>query len=64
MEDSDGTEDGTEEKGVIRGRGLFSGRRETLEPLVQDDSNYMYYWTCIEDSGFPNRVNHAVATHR
>ncbi len=37
-----------------------------VEPLVQDDSNYsrLMYWTCIQDSGFPNRVNHAVATHR
>lgn len=37
------------------------------EPLVQDDdSNYQrkMYWTCIQDSGFPNRVNHAVASHR
>lgn len=34
------------------------------EPLVQDDSNYMrkMYWTCIQDSGFPHRVNHAVAS--
>jgi len=36
------------------------------EPLVQSDSDYsrLMYWTCIQDSGFPNRVNHAVATHR
>ena len=68
-------EEETIEQGVIqrlRARGnqswrdLFSGRRETPEPLVQDDSNFkrLMYWTCIEYSGFPNRVNHAVATHR
>lgn len=36
------------------------------EPLVQDDSNYIrkMYWSCIQDSGFPHRVNHAVASHR
>lgn len=35
------------------------------EPLVQDDeTNYLrkMYWTCVLDSGFPNRVNHAVAS--
>lgn len=33
------------------------------EPIVQDDSHYLrkMYWTCIQDSGFPHRVNHAVA---
>ena len=37
------------------------------EPLVQDDeTNFLrkMYWTCIQDSGFPNRVNHAVASTR
>ena len=36
------------------------------KPLVQSDEDYsrLMYWTCIQDSGFPNRVNHAVATHR
>ncbi len=37
------------------------------EPLVQDDeTNYLrkMYWTCIQESGFPNRVNHAVASLR
>lgn len=36
------------------------------EPLVQDNSNYLrkMYWSCVPDSGFPNRVNHAVAAHQ
>ena len=36
------------------------------EPIVQDDSNFVrkMYWSCIQDSGFPHRVNHAVAAHR
>lgn len=36
------------------------------EPLVQDDSNFVrkMYWSCIQDSGFPHRVNHAVAAER
>ena len=36
------------------------------EPIVQDDSNYLrkMYWSCIQESGFPHRVNHAVAAHK
>lgn len=36
------------------------------EPIVQDDSNFVrkMYWSCIQDSGFPHRVNHAVAAQR
>ena len=59
-----------EETGILRRifdtphwKSLLSWRRETQEPLVQDDTRLMY-WTCIQDSGFPSRVNHAVATHR
>lgn len=61
---------------VSRQRGAASARirrlfgldmdRMPTRALVQDDSNYArkLYWTCVEDSGFPNRVNHAVAAHR
>ena len=54
---------------VARMQRLFGLDLEEMptEPLVQDDdSNYQrrMYWTCIQDSGFPNRVNHAVAAHR
>lgn len=39
---------------------------EPQEPIVQDDSNFLrkMYWTCIQDGGFPHRVNHAVAVHK
>ena len=51
---------------VARMQRLFGLDTDELpdEPLVQDDSNYQrkMYWTCIQDSGFPHRVNHAVAS--
>ncbi len=61
---------------TLRQRGASSARIRRLfglgpsesppEPLVQDNSNYCrkMYWSYIPDSGFPNRVNHAVAAHR
>ena len=41
-------------------------RAGTPPPLVPDDSNYVrkLFWTKFNESGFPNRVNHAVASHR
>ena len=35
------------------------------EGEIDTDSQYerRFFWTCCRDSGFPNRVNHAVAAH-
>ena len=61
---------------ILRQRGAASARIRRLfgidtdeipdKPLIQDDSNFIrkMYWSHITDSGFPNRVNHAVAAHR
>ena len=49
-----------------RYRAFFCNNKLPHKSSVQDYSNYTrsMYWTCEQDSGFPNRVNHAVATHR
>lgn len=51
---------------VARMQRLFGLEQDELpdEPLVQDDSNYLrkMYWACVQDCGFPHRVNHAVAS--
>lgn len=43
----------------------FGSDSPPTQPLVQDDSNFSrkMYWSCIQDGGFPHRVNHAVASH-
>ncbi len=41
-------------------------RPETPPPIVQDNTNYTrkLFWSQYPDSGFPPRVNHAVAPYR
>lgn len=40
-------------------------RAGTPPPILQKDSNYTrkLFWSQYPDSGFPPRVNHAVAAH-
>lgn len=53
---------------VARMQRLFGLQSDEIpdKPLIQDDSNYLrkMYWTCIQDSGFPYRVNHAVCSRQ
>ena len=74
---ADEAEDGEDAPSeILRQRGAASARIRRLfginaddptpEPLVQDDTNFCrkMYWSFIADSGFPNRVNHAVASQK
>ena len=43
-----------------------SEEEEEEERSEEDPQIYerQFFWTCYRESGFPNRVNHAVASHR
>ena len=43
-----------------------SEEEEDDERSEEDPQIYerQFFWTCYRESGFPNRVNHAVASHR
>ncbi len=51
-------------RSILRVR--YRGQSSTPPPIQQIDSNYVrkLFWSQYPESGFPPRVNHAVATHR
>ena len=77
MDDPDDPEDSVSDGGqyktteeieqrIVQNARASGNLLNTPDPQIQDHSVYMrfLFWSFIEDSGFPDRVNHAVAAHR